>query len=164
MSSTLEKRQHAVKSPPARSPAGDAFHEVLGQVLRLNGSFTAAGEELARPAGQSLARWVVLDQCRDGGRTVSDIARRLRQARQSVQRIADLLVADALCRYRDNPQHQRAKLLELTAAGQAALASIDTAQHGWCDALGQAIGADDLRRTADCLRRVIEVVESTAVA
>lgn len=164
MSSTLEKRQHAVKSPPARSPAGDAFNTVLGQVLRLNGSFTAAGEELARPTGQSLARWVVLHQCREEARTVSDIARRLRQARQSVQRVADLLSADGLCAYRDNPHHQRAKLLELTEPGRAALAAIDTAQHEWCDALGQAIGVDDLRRTADGLRRVIEIVEAAAAS
>ena len=56
MSSTVEKRQHAVKSRTGRTPAADAFNEVLGLVLRLNGAFTAAGEELARPAGQSLAR------------------------------------------------------------------------------------------------------------
>jgi len=91
------------------------------------GSFTAAGEALAKPAGQTLARWLVLGQCRDASATVSDIARRLRLARQSVQRIADLLVADGLCFYRDNPHHQRAKLLELTAGGRSALYAIDAA-------------------------------------
>ena len=160
MSSTVEKRQHAVKSRPGRTPAGDAFNEVLGLVLRLHGSFTAAGEALARPAGQSLARWVVLAQCRDDPASVSDIARRLRQARQSVQRIADLLVADELAVYQDNPQHQRAKLVALTPAGQAALASIDTAQRQWCDALGQAAGEDTLRQTAAGLRRLAEVVDA----
>lgn len=131
---------------------------MLGQVLRLHGSFTAAGEARAKPAGQSLARWVVLDQCRDRPATVSDIARRLRQARQSVQRIADLLVADGLCTYLDNPQHLRAKLLELTASGRSALGTIDLAQHQWCDALGQAIGAQTLRQTAAGLRRIIAEV------
>lgn len=164
MSSTVENRQHAVKSqtaipPPDRTPAGDAFNEVLWQVLRLNGSFTAAGEALAKPAGQTLARWIVLAQCRNDAATVSDIARRLRLARQSVQRIADLLVADGLCSYQDNPHHQRAKLLKLTAAGQAALVEIDTAQRKWCDSLGAAIGEDTLRQTAASLRRVIDVVE-----
>ena len=57
-------------------PAGEAFNDVLVLVLRLHGSFTAAGEALAEPAGQTLARWVVLDQCRDAPATVSDIGLR----------------------------------------------------------------------------------------
>lgn len=159
--STVDVRQHAVKLPARRSAAGEAFNDVLMLVLRLNGSFTAAGEALARPAGQSLARWVVLDQCRDAPATVSDVGRRLGQARQSVQRIADLLVADGLCAYQDNPHHQRAKLLELTPAGRAALNSIDAAQHNWCDALGDKIGEQALRRTATALQRVAGAVEAT---
>ena len=157
--STIEVRQDAVKTPAPRSPAGEAFNQVLELVLRLHGSFTAAGEALAKPAGQSLARWVVLDQCRDAPATVSDIARQLRLARQSVQRIADLLVADGLCAYRANPHHQRAKLLELTQAGRSALYAIDTAQHSWCDRLGNMIGKTTLHRTAAALRQITDAVE-----
>ena len=134
---------------------------MLVQVLRLHGSFTAAGEALAKPAGQTLARWVVLDQCRQAPATVSDIARRLRLARQSVQRIADLLAADGQCAYQDNPHHQRAKLLELTPAGRAALYAIDAAQHSWCDTLGNKIGEPTLRRTAAALQRITSAVENT---
>lgn len=160
MSPSLGIRQDAVKSVPPRSPAGEAFNEVLLLVLRLNGSFTAAGEALARPSGQSLARWVVLDQCRDSPVTVSDIARRLRQARQSVQRIADLLVDDGLCAYQANPHHQRAKLVGLTEAGRATLYGIDVAQRHWCDGLGEKIGQATLQRTAASLRHVMDAVET----
>jgi DNA-binding MarR family transcriptional regulator len=144
-----------------RSPAGEAFNEVLEKVLHLNGSFTKAGEALTRPTGQSLARWVVLAQCRDAAAPVSEIARRLRLARQSVQRIADVLVEDGLCVYRDNPQHQRAKLLELTDPGRSTLEAIDAAQRVWCDELGNAMGESTLRRTAAALGRVIDAVEKT---
>jgi len=157
--STLEVRQDTVKTPP-RSPAGEAFNNVLLLVLRLHGSFTAAGEALARPAQQTLARWVVLDQCRDAPATVSDIARRLRLARQSVQRIADLLVADGLAAYQANPHHQRAKLLELTQDGRTALHTIDAGQHAWCDSLGNMIGEPALQRTAAALRKITDAVES----
>jgi DNA-binding MarR family transcriptional regulator len=160
MCSTVRIRQDAVK-PPERSAAGEAFNDVVEQVLRLHGSFTTAGEALAKPAGQSLARWVVLDQCRGAPATVSEIARRLRLARQSVQRIADVLVQDGLCVYRANPHHQRAKLLELTRTGRSKLYTIDIAQRKWCDALGKTIGEGTLRRTATALRRVIDAVEST---
>ncbi|HEY3953574.1 MAG TPA: MarR family winged helix-turn-helix transcriptional regulator [Streptosporangiaceae bacterium] len=159
--STIDFRQDAVKIPSPRSPAGEAFNDLLLLVLRLHGSFTAAGEALAKPAGQTLARWVILDQCRDTPATVSDIARRLRMARQSVQRIADLLVGDGLGAYQDNPHHQRAKLLELTAAGRSALYTIDAAQHTWCDTLAATIGEPTLRRTTAALRRVAGAVEST---
>ena len=158
--STIEKRQDAVKPPPPRSAAGEAFNDLLGAVLQLHGSFTTAGETLTRPTGQTLARWLVLDQCRDAPSTVSDVARRLRLARQSVQRVADLLVDDGLCLYRDNPRHQRAKLLELTGTGRAALFTIDLAQRRWCDILGERIGAATLRRTTSVLRAVIEGVDS----
>lgn len=134
---------------------------MLVLVLRLHGSFTTAGEALAKPAGQTLARWVILDQCREAPATVSDIARRLRQARQSVQRVADLLAADGLCAWQVNPHHQRAKLLALTPAGRAALYAIDADQHRWCDTLGNKIGESALRRTATALQRITDAVDST---
>src|SRR6266511_2868540 len=59
MSPSLPKRQHAVDSasdPPPRMPAGDAFTTVIMQVIRLIRDFTAAGEALARPAGQTAQR------------------------------------------------------------------------------------------------------------
>ena len=118
-------------------------------------------EALARPAGQTLARWVVLDQCRDTPATVSGIARRLRLARQSVQRIADLLAADGMCAWRDNPHHQRAKLLALTPAGRAALYTIDAAQHRWSDTLGTELGEPALRRTAAALQQITDAVDNT---
>jgi len=162
--SRVEVRQDAVKSPTPRSPVGEAFNDVLVLVLRLHGSFTAAGEALAKPARQTLARWVVLDQCRDAPATISDIARRLRLARQSVQRIGDVLVAEGLCGYRANPHHQRAKLLELTPAGRSALYTIDTRQHAWSDRLGNAIGETKLRRTAAALREITNAVENAQLS
>src|SRR6266511_1264541 len=93
MSPSLPKRQHAVDSasdPPPRMPAGDAFNTVIMQVIRLIRDFTAAGEALARPAGQTLARWLVLETIQQAPATVAEIARRLGLARQSVQREADL--------------------------------------------------------------------------
>jgi DNA-binding MarR family transcriptional regulator len=128
------------------------------RVLSLNGRFTAAGEELAKPAGQSLARWVVLAACQDAPLSVSGIARRLGLARQSVQRIADVLVSEGLCGYRDNPHHQRAKLLEISASGLAVLAQIEAARHQWADALGGRIGEGVLRRASQALAVIAETV------
>src|SRR4051812_17740683 len=102
--SKVADRQHAVKIPPtSRTPAGDAFSGLAFRVLRLAGLLTAAGDALARPAGQSAARWQVLAAVEAEPRSVAGIARALGLARQSVQRVADALEAGGLVRYEDNP-------------------------------------------------------------
>jgi DNA-binding MarR family transcriptional regulator len=159
MRQTIPKRQHAVKSEERPSPAAEAFNEVLGQIIRLNRHFTSAAEELTKPVGQTLARWLVLGECEERPRTVSDIARQLHLARQSVQRVADVLVREGLCAHRDNPRHQRAKLLELTPAGHSTLTRIQAAQREWSGALGARIGERALRRAHAALEPVVAALE-----
>ncbi|HEY0805050.1 MAG TPA: helix-turn-helix domain-containing protein, partial [Pseudonocardiaceae bacterium] len=61
-------------------------------VFRLNGQFLDIAEELARPAGLTAAWWQVLGAVLDEPLPVAGIARKMDITRQSVQRIADLLV------------------------------------------------------------------------
>jgi DNA-binding MarR family transcriptional regulator len=159
MSEKRQDRHHAVNSGAQRSQAAEAFNDLLDQIIRLNRHFTTAAEALTKPAGQTLARWLVLKECGDSPATVSDIARRLHLARQSVQRLADVLDRDGLCAYRDNPRHRRAKLLELTPAGRRALTQIQAAQRQWSHALGTRIGEGVLRQAHAALAPVVEVVE-----
>ena len=86
--------------------------------MRLSALFSAKGEALARPSGQTLARWVALNAAAEAPATVAEISRRFGFARQSVQRVADLLVEDGLAVYEDNPRHRRAKLLVPTRRGR----------------------------------------------
>jgi DNA-binding MarR family transcriptional regulator len=159
MPKTLPERQHAVKGAarPIRTPAGDAFTSFVVRVARLGGDFTATGEKLAALGGQTLARWVVLDSAEDGPASVAQIARGRGMARQSVQRVADLLVRDGLAVYQDNPDHQRAKLLVPTPRGRRALRTISIAQKAWADALGVEIGEVELRRLSAILERIQRV-------
>lgn len=161
MSARLPKWQHAVKlpdKPASHTPAGDAFTALILQVVRLIRLFTAEGEALARPAGQTLARWLVLGAVEDGPATVAQTARALGLARQSVQRVADLLERDGLAMYEANPGHRRAKLLRLTPQGRQVLGTIQAAQRVWADALGAEIGEADLRRASVVLDRVLRVL------
>jgi DNA-binding MarR family transcriptional regulator len=136
--------------------------ELTVHVFRLNGLFTAAGDAMAEPAGQTTARWRVLAAIEDRPLTVAQIARTWRLARQSVQRVADLLVEDGLAAYEDNPNHRRAKLLRVTPAGTTAMETIRHAQKGWADRLGEEVGEEDLRAVNERLRAVIEVLERQA--
>jgi DNA-binding MarR family transcriptional regulator len=161
MGATLSKRQYAVKpegAPRARTPAGDALSDLVVKVFRLGGLLSAAGDALAEPAGQTSARWRVLASIEDGPATVAQIARGWGYARQSVQRVADLLVKEGFAAYEENPGHRRAQLLRLTPRGRAALRAIQAAQRSWADALGAELGEADLRRASVVLDRLIRAV------
>ncbi|PDT51680.1 MULTISPECIES: MarR family transcriptional regulator [Sinorhizobium] len=131
---------------PSRTPSGDAFAEFAISVLRLAGHLTSEGDRLAQPSGQTSARWQVLAAARHSTLSVAEAARALGLARQGVQRIADILEAEGLLAYRQNPAHQRAKLMTLTPGGEAALAEITARQAVWANALGAEIGEERLRQ------------------
>jgi DNA-binding MarR family transcriptional regulator len=162
---TLSGRQHVVNDEaPARTPAGDALTDLVMQVVRLIRDFTAAGEALAKPAGQTLARWLVLEAVQDEPATVAQIARRMHLARQGVQRLADVLARDGLAVYEPNPAHRRAKLLRLTPQGRSALRTVQAAQKAWADALGAELGEADLREASAVLDRVLEAIRKPELA
>ena len=160
MTRSIRKRQHVVNGPvrPARTPAGEAFTELVVEVAWLGGIFTAAGESLATKGGQTLARWLVLDAVEERPSTVAEIARRRGIARQAVQRVADLLERDGLVVYEPNPRHQRAKLVRPTPRGQDALRTISRSQKAWADAHGEAIGLTKLRKTKELVASIRSVV------
>jgi DNA-binding MarR family transcriptional regulator len=84
-----------------------------------------------------LSSWYCAGDAERPSTTVAQIARAWSFARQSVQRIADVLARDGLVVYEDNPIHRHARLMRLTAQGAATLASIQAAQRRWADELGE---------------------------
>jgi DNA-binding MarR family transcriptional regulator len=128
--------------------------------FRLNGQFLALAEELARPVGLTAAWWQVLGAVLAQPLPVAGIARDMGITRQSVQRIADLLVEDGLAEYRDNPAHRRAKLLGPTAAGRTAIERIAPAQRRAAKALANQLGADRLADALAAMRALSEAVDS----
>ena len=161
MSQTVSKRQHAVKSGPRRPPRsgpGDAVSELVVHVFRLNGLLIARGDAMAEPSGQTSARWRVLAAIDEEALSVAQIARAWWLTRQSVQRVADVLVKDGLATYEDNPNHRRAKLVRITPRGLSALREIRMRQRAWADSLGVEIGEPELRSTNAILARVLEAL------
>jgi DNA-binding MarR family transcriptional regulator len=128
--------------------------------FRLNGQFLALAEELARPVGLTAARWQVLGAVLAEPLAVAGIARAMGITRQSVQRIADLLVDDGLAEYRDNPAHRRAKLLAPTDAGRAAVDRISPAHRRAARALVAEVGPARLAEALSAMQAVSEAVDS----
>lgn len=127
-------------------------------VSRLNGRLLAVSERLARPAGLTAARRQVLGAVADGPLSVAGIARTMGITRQSVQRIADLVVAEGLAEYRPNPAHRRAKLLALTDDGLSAVHRIAADHTAFAAGLAEQLGG-----TPD-FRAAVEAVETLSRA
>ncbi|MEU3395989.1 MarR family winged helix-turn-helix transcriptional regulator [Streptomyces filamentosus] len=148
----------------SRRARQDALSRTALGVFRLNGQFLSVAEKLAEPAGLTAAWWQVLGAVLPEPLPVAGIARVMGITRQSVQRIADLLVRDGLAVYAPNPAHRRAKLLAPTGAGREAIARIDpghaelaarlTAELGGPDAFEEAV------RVLDRLSAALEAVEA----
>jgi DNA-binding MarR family transcriptional regulator len=95
---------------------------------------------------------------------VAGIARAMGITRQSVQRIADLLVDQGLAEYLPNPSHRRAKLLRPTAEGLAAVRRIHPAHAVLARRLAHELGMDGFARTLDALRRLSAALDAVAPA
>lgn len=131
-------------------------------VFKLNGQFLGIAERLARPAGLTAAWWQVLGAVLREPLPVVGIAREMGVTRQSVQRIADLLVARGLAEYLPNPAHRRAKLVRPTVAGLEAVQRIDPQHARFAHRLAQELGPDDRDAVLGALRRLSEAMESAA--
>ncbi|MEV6963030.1 helix-turn-helix domain-containing protein [Streptomyces sp. NPDC051207] len=137
----------------------DLFSRSALGVFRLNGQFLAVAEELARPAGLTAAWWQVLGAVLREPLPVSGVARAMGITRQSVQRVADLLVERGLAEYRPNPAHRRAKLLAPTDAGRAAVGRIGPGHAAYADRLAEAFGEAELAAAVEVLERLSKVLD-----
>lgn len=112
-------------------------------IFRLNGLIVQIGEGIARPAGQSSARWQVLGH-----------------ARQSVQRIADALVKEGLVAYENHPTDQRTKLLSLTPQGMEVLKIIYTQQLEWSQHIMTKLDPNQVAETVHALQGIGQALEA----
>ncbi|GGT38779.1 MarR family winged helix-turn-helix transcriptional regulator [Streptomyces purpureus] len=146
----------------------DALSRTALGVFRLNGQFLGVSEELARPAGLTAAWWQVLGAVLAEPLPVAGIARAMGITRQSVQRIADLLVDQGLAEYAPNPAHRRAKLLAATAEGRAAISRIDPGHAALAAELAAELGGqeafDETVRVLERLSAALDAVTERRAA
>ncbi|WP_245239545.1 MarR family transcriptional regulator [Streptomyces sp. MZ04] len=142
----------------------DLFSRTAIGVFRLNGQFLSVAEELAKPGGLTAAWWQVLGAVLREPLPVSGIARAMGITRQSVQRIADLLVRRGLAEYVPNPAHRRAKLLRPTDEGRAAVEKIGPGHAEWAARLAAELGEKEFAETVRVLERLSQAVAQLAVA
>ena len=133
------------------TPAGKVLTDLVLEIFRLNGRLLGAGDELTRSFGQTSSRWQVMGAVEDEPRTVAEIARLMGLTRQSVQRTADLLGAEKLGEFVDNPNHRRAHLFRLTDRGVRLLQRIGERQIEWANSSAEGISSSRLTQTLETL-------------
>jgi DNA-binding MarR family transcriptional regulator len=129
-------------------------------IFTVYGLLMRNGDKITRSIGQSSARWQVLGRLGYKPHTVSQIARDMGHARQSVQRIADVLVKEGLALYKDNPADRRAQLLELTPQGMEVLMAIYALNEAWAAQIMTKLDPEQLVAIAKALEGIGEVLEA----
>ena len=125
----------------ARSKSSrDVLWDLVLRVFRLNGLLLDAGDRLTEGSGLTAARWQVLGAVLREPLTVAAAARSMGLARQSVQRLADVLVEEGLCEFLPNPAHRRAKLLAPTDRGWKTIDQIRPGVNAWSKRICALVG------------------------
>jgi len=118
-----------------------------------------SGDRITRSIDQSSARWQVLGRIGHKPQTVAKIARDMGHARQSVQRVTDVLVGEGLATYADHQTDRRTKLVQLTPRGVEVLSAIYEQYAEWNRHLMTRLDPEQLDKLADALEIVGRIVE-----
>lgn len=137
----------------------DELSQLLIEVFRVNGLALAAGDVLAKPAGLSSARWQILGVVDHAPTPVSDIARTMGLARQSVQQTADALENEGFVLSKPNPNHARAKFIVITQKGRKALRQVERRHQSWVKKLSKRLEAKAVTKTLHTLRELVTALE-----
>ena len=94
-----------------------------------------------------------------GPLTVPQIAQMRPTSRQRMQRLADELAAQGLVNFTDNPKHQRSKLVQLTAKGDARYRELSSRFLAIASTMGAALSEPEIRTTTEIVRQLSEEVK-----
>ena len=130
---------------PGRTPEGDALTALVLPVFTLNGEILEAAATITALHELTPARW-----------QVAEIARRVGLTRQSVQRVANDVVAQDWAHWQPNPGRRGQNLLVLTPKGRQAVAALAKEQHAWANTVGQEIGEKDLKILGTLISRLTD--------
>lgn len=138
----------------------DPISQFSLSIFRLNGILARNGDAITSSVGQSSARWQVLGRVHYRPQTVAQIARDQGHARQSVQRVADVLVGEGLAMYKPHRSDKRTRLLALTPEGEKVLDSIYSQYGEWSQHIVTKLDAEQLAKLANTLNEIAEALEA----
>lgn len=140
----------------------EALNALIDEIFQANGRLLNEGDRLTAEMGLTGARWQVMAALDLESRplTVAQIARRMGLQRQSVQRLANILVEQGILQYHPNPEHKRARLVAFTGKGRESFTRMDAMQLEWANQVTPRFSAEELEQAAQLLKRLRECLEA----
>ena len=144
------------------SASATLFRQLTRAVFAAHSSVLRHGDRANATFGQSSARWRVMFNIAQGKGSVSEIARATDYTRQSIQRLADNLVAEGLATYTRDPDDRRRQIITLTDEGTALLHEMETDFDRWSKRLVKKLGKDNVSQTIEHLQELKRVLDDDA--
>jgi DNA-binding MarR family transcriptional regulator len=144
------------------SSAATLFRQLTRAVFAAHSSVLRYGDRANAPFGQSSARWRVMFNIAQGNGSVSEIARATAYTRQSIQRLADDLVAEGLATYSPDPHDRRKQIITLTAKGSALLDEMESEFDRWSKRLVKNLGRENVTQAIEHLHELKRVLDADA--
>jgi DNA-binding MarR family transcriptional regulator len=138
------------------------FRQLTRAVFAAHASVLRYGDTANAPFGQSSARWRVMFNIAQGNGSVSEIARATDYTRQSIQRLADNLVAEGLATYAPDPDDRRRQIITLTSKGKKLLDDMESDFDRWSTRLVKQLGKQNIAQTVELLHEVKRVLDADA--
>jgi len=138
----------------SHSQQGAACTDLILEVFRLNGALLSVGDGLSSEVGLTSARWQVLGALEKQPLPVPHIAREMGLTRQGVQKTVNVLKAEGLVKFQENPHHKSSRLVALTQEGQARLVQMEDIQARWVNDLAADCATDDLKAALKLLNHL----------
>jgi DNA-binding MarR family transcriptional regulator len=143
---------------PQKTPASNAFTDLIRAILRTNATVQRSGTRLLRDTGITNAQWQLLSELFALERrvTVSELARHMGLTRQAIQRLADDMARDGLVEFVKNPGDARAMHLLLTEVGKATYHEAQECEWQWTNAIAADFDAEQIASAVALLEAIMQ--------
>jgi DNA-binding MarR family transcriptional regulator len=141
---------------------GKIFTQVVLEIFKVEGMLNNEGDRLSKEFGLTSSRWKILGavSMSESLLTVPQIARTMGQSRQAVQRLVDVMSKDDLLKQVENPNHKRAKYIELTPKAEKLYNKLDKKQVLWAEQCSSGITKSELETTLNVLNKLSSQFDS----
>lgn len=120
----------------------------------------ATGDALHADVGVTSAMRAVMESLAEGGaQTVPNIAKAKSVSRQHIQTLADQVAEAGLLTFKDNPEHKRSSLMDLTAKGKRTFAAMKDREVSALRYLASVLPEKDLVITLRTLKSLQEALD-----
>jgi DNA-binding MarR family transcriptional regulator len=139
----------------ATTPAGEAMQGLMLETIAAFFLLRAVGKRIGAVTAADGGYWGMLRSLKlEGAQTVPQIARSRPVSRQHIQKLANEMITDGVIELINNPAHQRSKLLQLTAKGEAVFQEISDRIAQEAEVLAEEMEPAELQVSLKVLRQL----------